>query len=462
MDQKQLEKAKENIINIYENEIQNIKDNEKITNIEFYKDMEIVTQNKNYMGFSTDVYIIQKEIKNENNEIEISYELYDEQGNKIAKVQENGQIEFDEEYIELLKQKLGNLYEKIGIENQTISFEELLEINKDSKVLNMSEKQIQEYKEEMYKNREENKQEEQKDEEQEEKKDEEENEEEIEKVAKKAGMTKNDMKACTQINPKEKITDSKSFSDMIGTNKYEKIYIVASNRSTKGNSKFHFVGVTKDGEVEQLEDFKPTEGVNTGKTITTINRDGSEIEEEQVSALFTINNREGFSVSIEQYGIIQAQYIRRTRENDYIGLDIRSTTQKPTTREVREFMSDTRNPYMQDNVDKAKKQIEESGKTQIKNIDDDINNDEIIDVDEVIKLSNGDETTIRKQAEELEVPLEEYLQEYEKTMGDSAEEKINQVKEEIEQEDRKKEEQEEDNQKTPWGDAMDRMNRNRY
>ena len=115
MDQKQLEKAKENIINIYENEIQNIKDNEKITNIEFYKDMEIVTQNKNYMGFSTDVYIIQKEIKNENNEIEISYELYDEQGNKIAKVQENGQIEFDEEYIELLKQKLGNLYEKIGI-----------------------------------------------------------------------------------------------------------------------------------------------------------------------------------------------------------------------------------------------------------------------------------------------------------------------------------------------------------
>ena len=55
------------------------------------------------------------------------------------------------------------------------------------------------------------------------------------------------------------------------------------------------------------------------------------------------NQTEGFSVTIGQYGIIETTYIRRSpNENKYIGSTVNSSTQKPTTREVQEFMNDSR------------------------------------------------------------------------------------------------------------------------
>lgn len=465
MKEKEIEQVKEKISNLYDNLSFNLNENEKVADIKYYRELDIVPQEGSKMGLSENIYLVKREIVKEKEETKEIYELYLEDGQKVAEISENGEIIFDEAYIQLLKERFKELYYKIGIEERKINVKELFEKSEEKETLEMLEEEIIENKKEQEEKEESKEQLE--DEENKEEELEDENTEELKEVAKATGMQEKDVRACTKINPAEKITDTESFYDIVpSTKKYEKIFVVASSKDTKGNSKFHFVGVTKDGEAEQIEELEQTEGVNTSKEVISINRDGSEVKEKQVSALFKVGNyNKGFSVSIGDYGVIEAEYIRRTPENKYIGSNINTTTQKPTIKEVKEFMSDTRNPYMQNNVDKAEEQIEEmeSEKTNIRNIDDNENNDVVVDVDEEIKLDNGNITTIRKEAEKLGIELEEYVRRCEEVQADTIEEKIEQVNDEIEEERRQEtqnEIDEDDGQRTPWGDAYNRMMKN--
>lgn len=460
-DPKELEKAKQGIAKLYRNLQQELPDNIKINKIDFYKDMILVPQNENNIALVEDTYIVEKKITREDEEDLITYELYDEEHNKMAYVDEDGKIRYEEKYLEILQERFKEFYDQIGIENDENTLEELLEKNKDTKNLEMTSEEIEEYIEEMKEKGliDSKEQDEEKEQEQEEQKEEPEEEKQMNNVAKKMGLEKKDIKACTKIKPNERITDNKTFEQIAEINgEYEKVYVVAANSKTKGNTKFHFMGVTKDGEVEQIEGLEPKEGTSTGKKIININRDGSKVEEEQVSALFTVGGKnEGFSVNIGQYGIIEAQYIRRNPEkkDEYIGADINTQTQKPTTREVKEFMNTARNPRISEEIERAKKQIEEKGsnKTTLKDIDDNPNNDTEIDIDEEIELSDGKTTTLRKEAKQSDMSIKEYMKEYEEAEGEGIEERIENVREE-------KEEEQDDDERTPWGDAEQRRNRN--
>lgn len=467
MENKQKEQIKERMWNLYRNI--SLNENGQVTNIQFCKEMQILPQENGSMGLEEDIYIVEKEIKIQKDVKEKTYELYLEEGQRVALISRDGEIIFDEAYIELLKERYKNLFKQIKIEETKITIDEVLEENKEKEQVEMTEEEIKE---------EEKNQSEQK--ENEENFQEETNEnEEMKEISKVTGISEKEMRACTKINPNEKITDTENFYDIIpNSREYEKIYVVASNRNTKGNSKFHFVGVTKDGIAEQIEGLEPTEGINTSKEVISINRDGSEVKEKQVSALFKVGDyNKGFSVSIGDYGIIEAEYVRRTQSNQYISSNINTTTQKPTTKEVKEFMSDTRNPYIKDNADKAEEQIEEkeSEKTSIKNIDDNEYNDTIPDVDEEIKLDNGNVTTIRKEAEKLGISIEAYVRKCEEEPEDTIQEKIKKTNKKIIEEDitgddenegeRTEvekdviEEDEDEIGRTPWGDAYKRMNR---
>lgn len=446
MENKQREQIKEKIFNLYKT--LSLKENEKVTNIQYYKEMQILPQKEGRIGLEEDICIVEKEIEIEEGVKEKTYELYLEEGQRVAIISRDGEIIFDEYYLELLKERYKNMYEQIKIEEAKLTISEVLTDNKEKEQIEMSEEEIEEKEQSITQ--------EPKEEVKEDK-----SVDNLQQISKATGIRKEELRASAKINPNQKITYTENFYDIVpGSEKYTEIYVVASNANTKGNSRFCFMGITKDGIAEQIEGLEMTEGTNPTEKVISINRDGSEIKEGQVSALFKIGNyNRGLAVSIGSTGIIEADYVRRTPDDKYISSKINTTTnQIYTTKEVENFMSHERNPWIQDNVDKATKQIEESEseKTNIKNIDDNEYNDTILDVDEEIKLDNGQVTTVRKEAERIGIELDEYVRICEQEKADTIQEKIQNTNKKIEEDVIGDDENEEE--RTPWGDAYDRMN----
>lgn len=214
-------------------------------------------------------------------------------------------------------------------------------------------------------------------------------EEKVEEIAEETGLENDEILNCvemdanrqitfnakTTIDTQRKVTATESLRDIIpGAEEYEKIAVIRSNTDV-----FTFVGMKANGEMEKIDSIVPTQGVNTGRTVTSINKDGSEVEEKQVSALAKVKGREneGLSVRIGQYGIIETEYVRRTTENEYIGEPIENETQRPTKMNVKRVMDKTKNVRMNEEVDRANSEFEKDDKTALDNIDDTIENDNV-------------------------------------------------------------------------------------
>ena len=170
------------------------------------------------------------------------------------------------------------------------------------------------------------------------------------------------------------------------------------------------------------------------------------IKEKQTSALFLLgNNKEGFSVTIGQYGMIEIDYIRKDpKQNKYIGVTLNTEHEKPTTREVQEFMNDTKTTdgELTGVIAKTEHQIDEhrSETTKLQNIDDNPNNDQAIDIDEEVEMHDGSVTTIRKEAEKFDMSPEDYIKYFEEAEGECSSEKIENANIKIEEEKNKKKE----------------------
>ena len=78
------------------------------------------------------------------------------------------------------------------------------------------------------------------------------------------------------------------------------------------------IGKRADGTKEPVESVGQVEGINTGRTVTSINRDGTEVEEKEVKGLFQIAGRpeEGISISIGNYNIPEVQYIQNMNDRE--------------------------------------------------------------------------------------------------------------------------------------------------
>lgn len=78
------------------------------------------------------------------------------------------------------------------------------------------------------------------------------------------------------------------------------------------------IGKRADGTKEPVETVGQVEGINTGRTVTSINRDGTEVEEKEVKGLFQIAGRpeEGISISIGNYNIPEVQYIQNMNDRE--------------------------------------------------------------------------------------------------------------------------------------------------
>ena len=341
---------KDSILNIGNNYIQN-NGKDSFKNIIYLPNMTINPENVQNAFQEQDVFLVERSSEQnlENNkDTEPSgpiYDIYIRDGQIKMGTIENGVITFTPEYLQMMMELSPFIYQTLMMQ-QGKSYEiaeGFVDVSREEDGLQLNPMEMS--KEDIEKEMQERvglQGQEKLTEQDQEPKDE---EQAIEEIAIKTGMSIEDIKSCASLDPKEKITDSQSFEDITNTvGKYVKVLPIASNSKTQGTSRFVFYGITPKGEVEQVPGFEERDGVNTGKEIYSMNRDGSVVKEKQTSALFMLRNgEEGFSVTIGQYGMIEVDYIRKDpTQNKFIGLTLNTYSEKPTTREVQEFMNDAR------------------------------------------------------------------------------------------------------------------------
>ena len=449
---------KDSIINIGNNQINYYGEN-SFENIIYLPSMNISPENAPIAFQEQDIYLVER-TKEQKREVDKAYDqengqekqeegiegpvydIYINGGQLKMGTLENGIITFTTEYLKMMEERSPLIYQTLILQQgkQYEISEAFIELSKDEQELQLNpmemskeeiEKAIQDREQRQGQNLE--GQDKEKQEQDLEDKDQGPQDEEkaLEELAAKTGLSIDDIKSCSSLDPKEKITDSQSFEDITNTRgQYTRIYSVASNSKTQGTSRFAFWGITSDGKVEQLPGLEERDGVNTGKEIYSMNRDGSVVKEKQTSALFMLRNgEEGFSVTIGQYGIIEIDYVRKDpTQNKFIGLTLNTEHEKPTTREVQEFMNDARttDTELSGVIEKTEHQIDEheSETTLLQNIDDNPNNDKAINIDEEIEMHDGTVTTIRQEAEKYKMSPEDYIKYFEEARGDCTSDKI--------------------------------------
>ena len=409
----------------------------KIEDISYYKDIKFKGTNFGIEGAYVvkikDDNVPEKEVKyrkEDNLKQAFIYEIYDENNNLIASVNEHGEVIFDQIYMESLKEKNGPYFNQLDLEDA--EFELLEEEQKDAITIKKDELEKIE------------------------------NDKKLEKISRLTG--EKDIKSYSEMKTEQKplfdkltnkqeldadvrVTQTETLADMIPEIKekgYVKIGVVYSNPEKGQNGRFSFVGITRDGEIGTIDSLENTEGTTTGQTITSINsRDGSKVEEEQVAGMVRINGRkragqeEMLSVKVGQYGILEVDYVRAElsegKETRYLSGQVETQSLKPTTRDVREFMDRNRNTNMNDELKRAKPEINRDGETRIENIDDTASND-IVGPDDILVLENGTETSIRKEAAKAKVSVEDFVRRYNERWGNTPDEKINDIQAEYAEE----------------------------
>ncbi|MGN1327867.1 MAG: hypothetical protein ACI4VQ_07335 [Clostridia bacterium] len=428
MEEIQEEQIENNIMQIYKNlypQENNVLDITYFPNIKFNPDgilMECEEQS---------VYIVKNQepiLDSNNKKTEISFDLYIKDGNvKMATIRD-GKIYFTPEYMEYIKQLSSSIYKVIEKQNESefeIDNQREENLEGQPRLTTLSKEELEQKAQQSENDNSRQQTPAQAIDERE--------ESQMDAIARKSGLTLGEIKACSSLNPAEKITDEKSFEDITKTRgRYTKVFMVASNSQTRGNSRFAFWGVTPEGEVEQVQGLEERNGTNTGKEIYAINADGSCVREKQTTALFTLEGmEEGFSITIGQYGILEAEYLRKSStENKYIGSSINTTHQRPTRRQVQEFMNDkrTNQQELNESIEKTEEQLDEVATTKLQNIDDNPNNDKAIDSEQEIKMHNGEITTLEKEAWKYDMSIQEYIKLYEQIEGDCLSEKVENIR----------------------------------
>ena len=408
---------------------------QEIDNIGYYHEFKF---NNTTLGIE-DSYIIKIKDKGEETKKQerddqrerIVYEIYDEDSNLIALVDETGKVQFEPSYIESLKEIDEKYFETLKLENA--EFELPKELSKDDLELNKEELTIEE------------------------------NKRDLEKISKIIGSKNINsyselqtdqnieferMTNKQELDPSVKVTQTETLADMIPEIKQKgivKVGVVYSDAGKGQSGKFSFVGIDKNGQIQNIDSLENTQGTTTGQTVTSINsRDGSVVEEEQVAGMVRINGRnsmngqeELLSVKVGQYGTIEVDYVRAELSEDkktrYVSAPIETRNMRATTNGVREFMDKSKNTNMEDEIDRAKPEIDRDGETRMQNIDDTASND-MLTPDDIIVLENGTKTTLRREAEKDHVSPEDFTKRYNEGTGKTPDEIIDNIHDEYAEE----------------------------
>lgn len=187
----------------------------------------------------------------------------------------------------------------------------------------------------------------------------------------------------TEIRTNQKVTDNDTMASLLNIEDkgYKKVAIINSDsfKDSGNTTRFSIVGIKEDGSAERIDTLEQGYGRTPTKSINSLNRDGTEIEQEQVNSIFKIKGQKEkqIAVKIGAMGTIETNLVRTPAQDNQeaISIPIETANIKPTTRETRELMNERRNPRVKEEIQRIKEHQELDCDPQIKDIDDNEHND---------------------------------------------------------------------------------------
>lgn len=276
-----------------------------------------------------------------------------------------------------------------------------------------------------------------------------EEQEEGKEIISKEKMEK--VSAKTEIKTNQKVTDYETMASLLNVEDkgYKKIAIINSdNFKDSGNTtRFSIVGVKEDGTAERIDTLEQGYGATPTKSINSLNRDGTDIEQEQVNSIFKIKGEKEkqIAVKIGAMGTIETSLVRTPAQDNQeaISIPIETSNIRYTTKETRELMNEKRNPRVKEEIERINEHKELGCNPTIKDIDDneynnthkhmEIDNeylnkcaDKILENDEIANMYNRQDVIekLKKQLEldNKEIPeTDELIEKVEEQMEQEAE-----------------------------------------
>ena len=349
----------------------------KVLNVKYLGKIELINNEK--IKEEKDIYLVIEQKENKNGELIEIERYYDGDGNviggnnksdnydfimlsenyknredilkQLTELEKDGEI-FD--LNELEQEELEEIARSLGIRSEDI--ERLTEIEADKELSrDEKDKEIEKLKDEDSEKEEFSKK-------------------EIEKISKK-----------TEIKTNQKVTDKETIASVLKVEDkgYKKIAIVDSSKLKDNNNttSFTVVGIKQDGSAEKIDSLEQGYGNAPTKKINSVNRDGTEIEEQQVQSIFKIKGENEKQIGV-RIGTIEPSLIRTPRQDneEAISIPIETHSVKPTTRETRMIMNQQKNVDMTDEIERIKAHRlegddERGQEINLKDIDNDPTND---------------------------------------------------------------------------------------
>ncbi len=458
-------KKKEVIANLNIELSKNLPQNERILQIEYYENMQLLSESMAEYGFEEDICTVTRERINDKGESEVTYELYDSNNNNIGKVVK-GKVHFNREYLESIKEICkdnSSLYDELVELDGKIDYKELLEKNKD-KSLVMTEKEIDEYirdertkeqqREENSENREinEEEQEKQKEENQEEK-------EQLEKEQEPEG--KGNKSSLT-----ERIAEEKGIPSHSVVFVKENSSLYKDHPELERNMYFYRDkdGVVKAEYIDKNGKPQPSKYINDSKTLSrqvvSIGKDGSEVEREVPYQFMTSSigqkgaiKEVGFSVNINM-GYLEIEEARLGTNGKWTSHEVEMQGRDYNSSEVREqteLIHGSKNP---NRISNAYERVEDTGFEE-----------NGIQLDELSLRRNVEKFIDEGYQRPEAIDIVNYMIGEEALTEEQAKERVNDEIKQRGQEDRQNESQQqessreddEEEQRTMGGDAWDRL-----
>ncbi len=303
MDEKTKNEIDEKMLELFERVSQSLdSETQKVAEIKYFKEMQYgesnLISNRNY------IVVIENQAKQmgiDGEELEtfMTYLIYDSDLNLNATVDKDNQLTFTEEYLERLRETNPQYYEMLELDDATFELPEVKEHDRELSRKQLEEKEKQKLSE---------------------KKQERDWDKEEKEACEEAGIEDIDkLRALAIIDPHKKITGNQTLAQIVPElAKYEEIQISCEKGDNLSDGRFTVIGKKTDGTKEITDAFEQAEGVNTGRNVTSINRDGTEVEDKEVKGLLTIPGRpeEGLSISVGQYNQADISFVQNMNDRE--------------------------------------------------------------------------------------------------------------------------------------------------
>lgn len=341
MNNKEIVEARDSLRKNLENDIKdNQKRNEQIGKIVFYENFELVNEAKGSMGLvENEVFIVTRNILDENDNKICLYEIYDENQNLLAKTDIEGKITYTESYKVKLKNNFGKFYDEADIDERDfylIREGEFAVSDKPYKDLNKEEKkELQETLEKQKDNKVD------------------------EKEMDNPEIARQDLKySDDDILYSVEIKDKRFYDQVPSAKEYEgNAMLIYSKKEGK-----FLIGGMVNGHFEKSEYIDPSMSIM--RTTIDLDDNGEKVQKDNIHGIMQITNNPNYaySIDIEATGYIEFQEIRIDRTKNpvqYVSADLETTRQYRSSKEVEYTMRRDTNHEISDEVDDFYKEKEE-------------------------------------------------------------------------------------------------------